>query len=158
MIDFVSYRLTRNQHKYRLLLLFGLRWKNTRQCYMTPSIRDVCTKKLVIPKFTKEVNLLIKLFFADQMSILFFLLLRFFSRKIEVWIEFIISKFFYKKYVNFINEWRWPKNYRCGICFKIIKYWKYEKSLYFDHVKTKKNFPFFHIPPRSFRRIHPLFL
>jgi hypothetical protein len=59
---------------------------------------------------------------------------------------FFTNFFFFKNCVNFINKWRWPKNYRCGICFKIIKYWKYEKLLYFDHVTTKIMFHnfFFH--------------
>ena len=42
-----------------------------------------------------------------------------------------------RKCVNFIHKWRWPKNYRFGICFILIKYWKNEKSVYFDHVTTK---------------------
>ena len=136
---------------------------------MTPSIWDVCTKKLVLTKFNEAVNLIIKLFFPDQTAIPFFLLLRFFSRKIEVWEpenhKFQNYNFFSENCVNFISEWRWPENNRCGICFKIIKYWKYEKLLYFDHVTTKNFFHnfFFHFdlyysPPRSFRIIHPLFL
>ena len=99
----------------------------------------------------------------------FFSLLRFFSRKIEVLepknYNFEFFYFFSKKSVNFIHKWRWPKNYRFGICFILIKYWKTEKSLYFDHVTTKKNFHnfFFHLaiyysPPRSLGTIHPLFL
>lgn len=85
-------------------------------------------QKLILSYASKAVNLIIKLFFPYQMGISFFLLLRFFSRKIEVWRpknhNFEIF-FVYKKYVNFINNWRWPKNFRCG------------KSLYFDHVTTK---------------------
>jgi hypothetical protein len=52
---------------------------------MTPSIRDVCTKKLVITKFTKAVNLIIKLFFSASNGLPFCLNFTFFSRKIEVW-------------------------------------------------------------------------
>ena len=136
---------------------------------MTPSIGDVCTKKLVITKFAEAVNLIIKKKFPDQSGVPFFVLSRFFSRKIEVWEpknhNFQNFYFFYKNCVNFISNCCWPKNYRIGICFIIIKYWKNEKSLYFDHVTSKiffHNF-FFHFdiyysPPRSFRTIHPLFL
>jgi hypothetical protein len=52
---------------------------------MTPTIRDVCTKKLEITEFTKAVNLMMKLFFRIKWAFLFSYFYVFFSRKIEVW-------------------------------------------------------------------------
>jgi hypothetical protein len=78
--------------------------KFSKKCNMTPSIWDVFTKQLVLTKFNKAVNLIIKQFLSDQTGIPFFSNLRFFLEKSRFWSQKIIIFFPKNVLISFISD------------------------------------------------------